>query len=50
MPETSPTARANLFAPCPRGLEQLLADELGALGADDCRTVASGVAFSGDRR
>jgi len=50
LPETSPTARANLFAPCPRGLEQLLADELGALGADDCRTVASGVAFSGDRR
>ncbi|NLD70803.1 MAG: class I SAM-dependent RNA methyltransferase [Limnobacter sp.] len=39
-----------MFAPCPRGLEQLLADELGALGADDCRTVASGVAFSGDRR
>jgi putative N6-adenine-specific DNA methylase len=40
----------NLFAPCPRGLEGLLADELAALGADDCRTVAGGVAFTGDRR
>ena len=50
MPETPAPTRTKLFAPCPRGLEQLLADELAALGAEDCRTVASGVAFSGDRR
>lgn len=36
------------FAPCPRGLERLLADELGALGAAEIRTADGGVAFSGD--
>ncbi|MCM5570002.1 THUMP domain-containing protein [Burkholderiaceae bacterium FT117] len=40
----------NLFAPCPRGLEPSLAAELAGLGAGDCRAVAGGVAFSGDRR
>ncbi len=40
----------NLFAPCPRGLEQLLVAELAALGGMDCRPVAGGVAFTGDRR
>jgi putative N6-adenine-specific DNA methylase len=40
----------NLFSPCPRGLEPLLAAELSALGAGACRTVAGGVAFEGDRR
>lgn len=36
------------FAPCPRGLEALLAEELGALGARAPQAVAGGVAFSGD--
>lgn len=37
------------FAPCPRGLEQLLAEELKALGAQQLRIKASGVLFEGDR-
>ena len=37
------------FAPCPRGLEQLLAEELKALGAQELRIKASGVLFEGDR-
>ena len=36
------------FAPCPRGLEKLLADELTALGAAEVRATDGGVAFSGD--
>jgi len=44
------TLVSNLFAPCPRGLEPSLAAELAALGAGDCRPVAGGVAFTGDRR
>ncbi|UTH76777.1 THUMP domain-containing protein [Chromobacterium sp. IIBBL 290-4] len=39
-----------LFAPCPRGLEQVLADELLALGAADIAPADGGVAFSGDAR
>jgi putative N6-adenine-specific DNA methylase len=35
------------FAPCPRGLEALLAKELSALGAAQPRAAAGGVAFSG---
>ena len=35
------------FAPCPRGLEALLADELGALGAIGAASVPGGVAFDG---
>lgn len=38
----------SFFAPCPRGLEKLLADELGALGAAEVRPTDGGVAFSGD--
>ena len=38
----------NFFAPCPRGLEPLLADELAALGATDPKAVPGGVQFSGD--
>lgn len=38
----------NFFAPCPRGLEKLLADELGALGAAEVSSTDGGVAFSGD--
>jgi putative N6-adenine-specific DNA methylase len=36
------------FAPCPRGLEALLAAELDALGARACRGADGGVAFAGD--
>jgi len=36
------------FAPCPRGLEALLAQELGTLGASDAVATAGGVGFAGD--
>ena len=36
------------FATCPRGLETVLADELGALKAQGLNTVGGGVLFSGD--
>ena len=36
------------FAPCPRGLEALLADELTALGARDVTVTHGGVGFGGD--
>jgi len=36
------------FATCPRGLEQVLAAELAALGARDIKSVDGGSAFSGD--
>jgi putative N6-adenine-specific DNA methylase len=35
------------FASCPRGLEALLGEELGALGADAPEAVPGGVAFTG---
>jgi len=35
------------FASCPRGLEALLGEELGALGADAPQAVPGGVAFTG---
>ncbi len=35
------------FAPCPRGLEALLTDELRGFGAADLRTVPGGVSFRG---
>ena len=38
------------FAPCPRGLEALLAQELRALGAAELAEVPGGVAFAGDWR
>jgi len=41
-------AKAKLFAPCPRGLEGVLAAELAELGADAVASVAGGVAFEGD--
>ena len=37
-----------LFAPCPKGLEYLLRDELRELGATDAREALAGVHFSGD--
>jgi putative N6-adenine-specific DNA methylase len=45
----SSSSRAeSFFAPCPRGLEALLADELRGLGAASTRAAAGGVGFSGD--
>lgn len=38
------------FAPCPRGLEALLAAELSKLGVRNAAAVPGGVAFSGDWR
>ncbi len=38
----------DFFAPCPRGLEKLLGEELAALGAKSVRTTDGGVGFSGD--
>jgi len=38
----------SFFAPCPRGLETLLAQELAALGAHNARGVPGGVAFDGN--
>src|SRR5215813_12008090 len=35
------------FAPCPRGLEGALADELRGLGADEITATEGGVAFAG---
>jgi putative N6-adenine-specific DNA methylase len=37
----------NFFAPCPRGLEAVLAKELTTLGAEGVRTTDGGVHFSG---
>ncbi|MDH4099705.1 MAG: THUMP domain-containing protein [Nitrospirota bacterium] len=37
------------FAPCPRGLEAVLATELETLGAAAIKTTDGGVAFSGDK-
>jgi|LGVF01.1.fsa_nt_gb 23S rRNA (guanine2445-N2)-methyltransferase / 23S rRNA (guanine2069-N7)-methyltransferase len=39
-----------LFAPAPKGLEPLLAEELRALGAQEVSETRAGVAFSGDLR
>ncbi|WP_374278847.1 class I SAM-dependent RNA methyltransferase [Azonexus sp.] len=38
----------NYFAICPRGLEELLLEELRGVGAEDLRSTAGGVFFSGD--
>lgn len=38
----------SLFAPCAKGIEYLLVDELKALGADDVRETLSGVHFTAD--
>lgn len=37
-----------LFAPCPRGLETVLSDELTVLGAKNINAIDGGVAFKGD--
>ena len=36
------------FAICPRGLEELLSEELRALGGEQLRSTHGGVFFSGD--
>jgi putative N6-adenine-specific DNA methylase len=41
------TASEKFFAPCPRGLEGVLADELAQLGAAGIATAEGGVGFSG---
>ena len=46
MPSSSRTEA--FFAPCPRGLEALLAGELTGLGALEAAPTAGGVAFRGD--
>ena len=38
----------DFFAPCPRGLEKLLADELTSFGAADIKAIDGGVQFTGD--
>lgn len=38
----------NFFATCPKGLENLLADELTRLGADSVKETVAGVAFTGE--
>src|SRR3982751_4901631 len=45
MPPAKPLE--HFFAPCPRGLEATLAQELGELEAKDIRTVDGGVHFEG---
>ncbi|HOB01432.1 MAG TPA: THUMP domain-containing protein, partial [Casimicrobium huifangae] len=42
-----PDRAQRFFAPCPRGLEQVLADELAALGAAQVSATDGGVGFSG---
>ncbi len=37
----------HFFAPCPRGLEALLAEELAAAGAADAKAIPGGVGFAG---
>ena len=44
----SPSHSERYFAPCPRGLEALLAQELAGLGARTPSSVPGGVAFEGD--
>src|SRR5512140_570387 len=39
---------ADFFAPCPRGLEKSLAEELASLGASGAHVTDGGVGFSGD--
>lgn len=37
------------FAPCPRGLETVLCEELSAIGANDVKALDGGASFSGSR-
>lgn len=40
-------SREQFFAPCPRGLESVLADELKELGAQGLAPTPGGVGFAG---
>lgn len=44
---TSGPISRDFFAPCPRGVESILADELRGLGCSQVRALASGVSFVG---
>jgi len=46
-PDTRPQRIEQFFATCPRGLENALAEELKALGAQDAQTTGGGVGFFG---
>jgi putative N6-adenine-specific DNA methylase len=46
-PDTRPVRTEQFFATCPRGLENALAEELKALGAQDAQTTGGGVGFFG---
>lgn len=46
--EKAAAAPVRYFAPCARGLEYLLVDELIALGALEAKAAQSGVSFTGD--
>ncbi len=48
MNEPSQRAIRDFLATCPRGLEELLADELRAFGADPHKTTVAGVHFQAD--
>jgi putative N6-adenine-specific DNA methylase len=43
----NPQSQYHFFAPCPRGLDALLATELQHLGATDVKTAPGGASFSG---
>lgn len=43
----TPTSSLRFFAPCPRGLESILAEELHQLEAENIQTTQGGVGFSG---
>lgn len=47
-PKKSTMSTLSFFAPCPRGLEALLADELKAINATHIKPTHGGVAFAGD--
>lgn len=47
-PVVSPSSMEKFFATCPRGLEQLLAEELQQLKAENIHAVGGGVGFGGD--
>lgn len=46
-PPPGPGGDEAFFAPCPRGLAAVLAEELAALGAGDLQPAEAGVAFTG---
>lgn len=47
MSSTTQRAAHTFFASCPRGLEQVLADELQAFGITDLQVIAGGIIFQG---